>query len=72
VGCSLFGFVVIDNDACDVFESLDLVIVEVVVVDEVVNVVEETDVGVVGLLVVVKGVVVLKGLLILFVVVDVT
>ena len=43
-----------------------------VVVDEVVNVVEETDVGVVGLLVVVNGVVVLKGLLILFVVVDVT
>ena len=39
-----------------------------VVVDEVVNVVEEFDVGVV----VVNGVVVLKGLLILFVVVDVT
>lgn len=42
------------------------------VVDEVVNVVEDADVGVVGLLVVVKGVVVLNGLLILFVVVDVT
>ena len=42
------------------------------VVDEVVNVVEDVDVGVVGLLVVVKGVVVLKGFLILFVVVDVT
>ena len=42
------------------------------VVDEVVNVVEDADVGVVGLLVVVKSVVVLNGLLILFVVVDVT